>query len=292
MKITIIYFSATGNTKKAAMQIEKALEERNHEIQMININRNRQIIQDNNTEEYLKNTVNKHDLLLIGAPVYSTHFQYHLLDMIPHLPVPDENWSKYAIPFVTYGGISSGNALFEAGTELEKTGRTVPLGVKINASHKLAGTFMEYEFNCNKLNEDAFFSVINELADKIDNLDFTGNVISAVKSFEYNFEKHPEGSVPDEKLLHKSKFPVIIIDKEKCIACGTCSENCPVFHLGLTDKILHEAESECIHCFKCIAECPQQAIHIGTAAEKMAAGMQVRIDQVGNCEHPESGIIY
>ncbi len=291
MNIAIIYFSATGNTAYTAERIAAELQDRKHTIQMININNTKEIIHYDSHPEFLNTIVKQHDLLFVGAPVYSTHFQYYMLDLIHELPAPDDIWGQYAVPFVTYGGISSGNALYEAGKALEETGRAVPMGVKINASHTLAGTFMDYVFNENKMSEKSFDETLDYLADHIDKLENAMDYISAVGSFKYNFEMFPPGSVPDEKLLHMIKFPNIIIDKDKCTSCGKCSKNCPVFHFSLEDNIIVETDSQCIHCYKCIAGCPQKAIHIGPAEEKLAAGMKQRIESVGNTEQPESCVI-
>ena len=57
--------------------------------------------------------VSEHDILFIGSSVYAHHLQYHVKDLIKKLPQPVHGWGKIAVPFVTYGGISSGIALEE-----------------------------------------------------------------------------------------------------------------------------------------------------------------------------------
>lgn len=55
-----------------------------------------------------------------------------------------------------------------------------------------------------------------------------------------------------------------VIDKEKCIGCGTCAEICPmqVFrHFPDQDKVPEITfGAECWHCNSCVLDCPKEAI--------------------------------
>lgn len=51
----------------------------------------------------------------------------------------------------------------------------------------------------------------------------------------------------------------VTIDKEKCNACGTCVDSCPVEALKLEDKAVCDEEN-CIDCGTCVDECPEGAI--------------------------------
>jgi NAD-dependent dihydropyrimidine dehydrogenase PreA subunit len=51
------------------------------------------------------------------------------------------------------------------------------------------------------------------------------------------------------------------IDKEKCNACGTCVEACPVEALKLKD-VAEVDEETCIDCGTCVDECPEGAISL------------------------------
>lgn len=53
----------------------------------------------------------------------------------------------------------------------------------------------------------------------------------------------------------------VTIDKEKCNACGTCVEACPVEALKLEDKATVDEET-CIDCGTCVDECPEKAISL------------------------------
>lgn len=54
-----------------------------------------------------------------------------------------------------------------------------------------------------------------------------------------------------------------IIDKEKCIACNTCAEICPMNVFGVvTPKQVPTVlyPYECWHCRACVLDCPADAI--------------------------------
>lgn len=51
------------------------------------------------------------------------------------------------------------------------------------------------------------------------------------------------------------------IDKDKCDACGSCVEACPVEAIKVKDKATVN-EDECIDCGTCVDECPNGAIEL------------------------------
>lgn len=56
-----------------------------------------------------------------------------------------------------------------------------------------------------------------------------------------------------------------IIDKEKCIKCGTCAQICPLDAYGpqkTGDIPIVRYPSECWHCNSCVLDCPAKAIRL------------------------------
>ncbi len=49
------------------------------------------------------------------------------------------------------------------------------------------------------------------------------------------------------------------IDTEKCIGCGKCAELCPMKNLNIENNLV-KAEDRCTMCYRCINNCPKQAI--------------------------------
>jgi len=52
------------------------------------------------------------------------------------------------------------------------------------------------------------------------------------------------------------------IDEEKCIACGSCAEQCPADAITIEDEFAVINEETCIGCAQCIAVCPEGIIKI------------------------------
>ncbi|MGS0763400.1 4Fe-4S dicluster domain-containing protein [Syntrophomonas curvata] len=57
----------------------------------------------------------------------------------------------------------------------------------------------------------------------------------------------------------------IMINIEKCVACGKCIEACPKEVLGKVNVIFHkhahiDKTEQCVGCLKCVKACPQNAI--------------------------------
>lgn len=51
------------------------------------------------------------------------------------------------------------------------------------------------------------------------------------------------------------------VNADKCDACGSCVEVCPVEAITLEDKAVI-SEEECIDCGTCVDECPNGAIEL------------------------------
>jgi len=292
MKTTIIQFSPSGNTLKVSEKIKEELEQRNQQVQLIDITGEKQVFLEKDIHSFLKGKVKPHDVLLIGGPVYAHHLQYHMQDIIKALPKPGDKWGKYAIPYVTYGGISSGIALQEAGGLLKKSGRIVHAGMKISASHRMTRAFMPDEFNKDKLLADLSLQ-ITELVDRIMQLNQNNTVTCQANSLKYNglITALKANIIFKEKVWHEKRYPNIQINYEKCTNCGKCVKNCPVLHLCINDnKVYPDAKSSCIHCMVCASECPNQAIELIGDLEKGKAHMNKNIARRGNKETPETAI--
>ena len=49
------------------------------------------------------------------------------------------------------------------------------------------------------------------------------------------------------------------VNKEKCTACGTCVDSCPIEAIKMKDKAEIDEEN-CVDCGTCVDECPEGAI--------------------------------
>lgn len=292
MKITIIHFSPSGYTQKVTFMLEKELKKRGQDVQLVEMKGNEDFFIRKDFHGFLKKNIQQHDVLLIGGPVYTHHLQYHIQNLIQSLPKPDYIWGKYVIPYICYGGISSGIALKEAADLLKRTGRVVYAGMKVSAPHSMTRAFMDEEFNRDKL-QDQNFSEITELVDRIMKLNNGKERVCNAKHLNYNgimtFLKAK--IIFKEKLWHEKRYPQISIDKNSCTNCGKCIKLCPVLHLIKKDGVVVENnQSSCIHCFNCVTDCPSDAIKLIGDMEKGQAFMRKMIAKNGNKESPETAI--
>ena len=53
-----------------------------------------------------------------------------------------------------------------------------------------------------------------------------------------------------------------VVDKEKCVGCGACKEECPVEAIKIeNDKAVVKAD-DCVSCGACVEACPVEAITV------------------------------
>ena len=271
MKIAIVVFSPSGNTLKVAKMLQKSLETRDLSVQIVKISGSESLSQPHRLRQFLQEFVEEHDILCIGSPVYAHHLQYHVKDLIAALPDAKNGWGKFAVPFVTYGGITSGIALEEAGKLLKKSGRIVVAGMKISASHRMTRAFLQEEYNAGKPGDEVV-PIIEDLARRIEALKSQQDVADRSETLCYQTRKFflKANVIFREKLWHTYMYPKLLIDHDKCTQCGKCIRECPVQHLEKAGdgSVLTKASSSCIHCFNCVTDCPAKAISLSGNLEK------------------------
>jgi ferredoxin/flavodoxin len=292
MKIAIIYFSPSGNTHRAAVELQNELVKKGHGVSLLNIAGNSGFFGGKDISGFLEENVWEHDALVIGSPVYAHHLQYHVQDLINALPAPGGKWGKNAFTFVTYGGISSGVALKEAAALLKKSGRRVIAGMKISSPHRMTRGFMVKEYNSEKF-AGGMPAEIGKFAGLISSSLNSKGGKENKRAFNYNGVKTDLFAkfIFKEKEWHAKRYPGVMIDESKCSACGVCVKNCPVMHLAKTGgKITWNNDSECVHCLNCVTNCSKKAVYLTGDLEKGKAFMNKMIEKNGNKEKPETGI--
>ena len=103
----------------------------------------------------------------------------------------------------------------------------------------------------------------NLCAADLSDIEFCGNPLS---DFIITDFKIPQTKVSMKfgigNIFSKHIQPRPAFNKEKCINCGICAENCPAKIITLTDSIPQVNLTKCIRCFCCQELCPKKAIDI------------------------------
>jgi len=261
MKVSIVVFSPSGNTLRAASMLRERLQERSAQVQLLDLTKRAEFFEGARPQKLLEELLDEHELLCVGGPVYAHHLHYNVLRHIDSLPRPGGKFGRHAVPFVTYGTISSGVSLKEAAAALQRSGRIVPFAMKVEALHCMS-RLLSLKVG-EGLPDERSLPVIEELAERITSLRTASDFIPSMKSFDYQNRaaKIKARVLFRERLWQRRIYPALVLDGTKCRRCATCVGACPVQRLKLSDGTLDIAgEPGCIHCGQCIAACASGAI--------------------------------
>lgn len=297
MKASIIVFSPSGHTLKAAQVFKRELENRNIEVQLINITKNPKYFQKNGqAERYLGEELDEHDVLLIGGPVYAGHIEKNILRLIELLPEAGGKYGDLAVPFITYGGVHSSIALEEMGRYLKRKNRRSILGVKIAAEHTLTKTFAKV-INGTKpgqLEEKIIADAVDRMISIAGRDD--KKTKDAGKSFLYSkLSERILYHIFSQEFFHK-RFKDVNIDLQKCLKCKKCIEVCPVNMFDYVDgtvKMVRD-KKECILCAECYHECPANAIgnpYMEVARKRLKDGC-AELEKEQSAIYPAAGDLF
>ena len=236
-KIAIIYFSATGNTKKIADTIENYL--KGHDISATKI--------DITSYESRKKSISldKYDAVIFGFPIYSLRAPRVCRQWLETLDGKDKKCSV----FFTFGGFGKDPAHFYIKELLNKRHFTLVSTAEFLAVH----TFNRCGWQAAEGRPNASdFKAAKEFAHKTLKR-FTGEDPDILCDFD-------KPMYPSEQLDMAEKFRFKLItqlpgrESRSCSMCMLCENLCPTNAMDAEKGIADP--SSCIACFRCIANCP------------------------------------
>ena len=68
------------------------------------------------------------------------------------------------------------------------------------------------------------------------------------------------------------------IDRNECVGCRVCVEECPVDAISLVDEVAEINMDECIRCGRCHGVCPQEAVKHDS--ERIPQEVQKNVEKV------------
>ena len=68
------------------------------------------------------------------------------------------------------------------------------------------------------------------------------------------------------------------IDKDKCIGCGICEDECPVNAIQVDNEKALVNEALCIGCGICVSNCPEETIHLERTGIRQVVAPPPRLD--------------
>ncbi|MEF8799252.1 MAG: EFR1 family ferrodoxin [Candidatus Bipolaricaulota bacterium] len=258
MKVLILYFSGTGNTKFIAEKISRKLEEGDYTTEASSV------------ETFDPEDVDGYDLLVFGYPVHGYEMPSFLKSYLSDLSLLR---SKGVIVYSTIG-YNGGNSLRSTAEILETEGFKVvgseefrmPGNDGLIISGKESDTVREVldtDYNSSPVINEKVSNIAQRIGELAGNKVDENEVLKPEKKFTYVL------LTPLMKLAFYL-FEKIFVGKfradESCVACGLCEEICPADNIELNNGKVAFGD-DCYFCLRCINQCPVEAIQISRFTE-------------------------
>lgn len=249
-KAFVVYCSPAGTTRHVSHIIVRKLQELR--IEVIECDLSKKFSETAIISKINRN--NNNACLFVGSPVYVSHAIPPVMNFIARLPQKPD---MPVVPFVTWGGATSGIALHEMGKAFAEKGMTVVGGAKILARHSMMWQ-MENPLGKNHPDETDDEMIREMITGILDKLSTGANGSLDLSALAY----YPPDIVVEMKKTTlkkaKSQMPKRKVDEDACTECKECSTACPTDAISFTPY--PEFENNCIFCFNCVRVCPEDAI--------------------------------
>lgn len=213
--------------------------------------------------------------LWIGSPVYCDHTVPLVTDFIEGLPPASPR--SYAVPFVTWGGVTSGVSLAETAEQLRGKNFIPLAAAKVLAVHSSMWRASQPLAAGHPDQED-----LAQIALMVDNV--IGNLQRAeiapldIKVLDYLSPALRADAASKSLAAAKAAMPPLTVAEQRCLQCGDCAERCPVAAISLAP--FPTIADDCVLCLQCVRACPQEAfIFDNDAVAVRIAAMAERSDE-------------
>lgn len=245
MKINLICFSQTGNTRKVAKEMTAVFRNAGHSAQ---------------TSSFKKASLDDFtgaDLLGIGAPCFESQAPTPVREFLRNLPPLN---GKKAFVFATSGG-APGRVLWDLAHPLQSKGADVLAGFLCRGTCYypipcLVGRFPD------RPDETDFEKARKFAADMLHHIESNASIPmegSRSDPFRHGLGFYNiMGAVLKDPLV-RFLMPVPKAE-ERCNQCGWCVKECPTGSIQLNP--LPTIAGTCIRCYRCLTGCPEKALAV------------------------------
>ena len=275
-KVFIVYCSPAGTTRHAARIIKESLDGTSAEVLALDLG----IFRNHSAFKKMIRASGAGDCLFVGSPVYRSVAVPPVMSFIKEL---SKGKNLAAAPFVTWGAVTSGIALWQMGRALKEKGFVLTGAASVVSEHCMmwrskapSGGGRPNAEDDRKLKEWA-----RELFERVQ----LGSVAPlALSDLDYQPRAHAEEM--KQKIGKPWEIVPKTVDEKKCTQCGVCVEECPAAAVSLDP--FPAFEETCFDCFNCIRLCPEDAIgspltaeaieqHIGQLKKKYGEEPETRV---------------
>lgn len=247
----IVYCSPGGSTRHAANVIAERLVQLGNSADMFDIGQKSELTEVNRLILDAKQAF----CLWVGSPVYVDHAVPPIEYFISNLPTQR---NSHAVPFVTWGAVSSGTALHEMGKNLVDKGFLLLGAAKVLAVHSSMWQAIHPlgEGHPDSGDDSILRSLVEEIISKLS----SASAPSLLALDQLNYQPTEVQHEAKEKSIAvaKSLYPSLKPDEDKCTQCAECAEKCPADAITLDPY--PQVGDDCFLCLRCVRECPEKAI--------------------------------
>lgn len=246
----IAYISPAGSTKETAVILKSELELKGFSVNMFEIGRK-------GSFDRVKKALEKEGTVFFaGSPVYVNKGLPPINELIKFLKNSDH---IPAVPFVNWGCVTSGIALYDMARDMDKNGFVISGGLKMPAIHSMLWQCDESigDGHPNQNDKAVVKDFVDKLVSKL-NGDYSHQVGLAPEYLLYQDKKVKEEMENSSLEKAKAVMPEKMVSESLCTQCGACASLCPVEAIELDPY--PKFGSNCVLCFNCVKKCPEEAI--------------------------------
>ena len=243
-RITVLHFSPTGGTRRAALLLAQHIASQVEEI-------------DLTLPQLPEKEFAPQDVVLVAGPVYGGRLPALMVERLQKFT----GGGARAVSAAVYGGRAYEDALVELDDLLEAQGFCVTAGTALLAEH----------------------SIVRDLAagrpDAQDEAQLVAFGARIAKKLDKGEKSVPQ--VPGNRPYREwTGMPVVPMAGDACVSCGECAKSCPAQAISLENPSQTD-QTRCITCMRCVAVCPTKARALpapvqGMLSQKLAPFMQKR----------------